>query len=287
MKEQQKCCMTKKRKRPAPSQTSVTSCPWWNRNNTEVGDKRRNESISRCNTYGLYQYILSHHDEKKQIDLSFWPVNDHDLQELMKMIVTMPTPRAESTANIITNKNKSDIIHSIQSLTFHFCSYLTDRGIDYLATYWEDRGSGRGDLFKKSQKNYCGDDNLEHRCGKKVKDLKEAEKGTEVDLHQHIVDTCMIVSYRFFNQPLLYLDLSNCSNLTDITCKVIGTHFTKLQSLNISNCVRITDAGFRYIMDGCKYIHEIHLRNLENLQDKGLGFLRRNLVLMKLLRIIG
>ena len=40
-------------------------------------------------------------------------------------------------------------------------------------------------------------------------------------------------------------------------------------------------------MKGCKYLQELHLRNLVQLQDKGLGCIRENLILMKLLRIIG
>jgi hypothetical protein len=89
------------------------------------------------------------------------------------------------------------------------------------------------------------------------------------------------------NPPLLHFDVSNCANITNVTCKFIGKHFTKLQVLNLSDCIKVTDDGLRHIMQGCKYIHELHLRNLIRLQDEGLAYIRRNLILMKLLRIIG
>lgn len=257
--------------------STSTSCPWWNSNNQACSNSKNQTETSysinhKCNIYGLHQYLLSH-IESNGIDLSFWPINDHDVQYLM-----MKLARSIYMGGIDKNKKnnkqeKQRNICYVEELKLHSCTYLTDVGVCHLARYWNERGSGNRDFdFTKE-----GD-----------ADVKEDESsGDKVNGPIKMSKDYLTLIRRCANSPLLSLDLSNCRHVTDVACKSIGVHFTKLQVLNLSDCVLITDVGLKHIMTGCKYLHEIHLRNLVNLQDEGLGYIGRNLILMKCLRIIG
>ena len=275
---------SKKRKRPISSSSSSSSfspslCPWWNGNS--VNKNEAVETNHKCNVYGLYQYITSSHHETNEIDLSFWPINDCDIQKLMKCMIRDTGRSNTTTPTLTTNHHKSGQIHektseinhvcNIQKLTFHSCIYLTDNAIGLLATYWNHRGSGNCTVTTIGN----GDENDIN--------LHNVNRKNKYDFCQDSVTR----KYPCFNLPLINLDLSNCRNITDVACKFIGENLNKLEVLNISDCINVTDDGLCHIMQGCKYLNEIHLKNLENLQDEGLGYIQQNLVLMKLLRNIG
>lgn len=225
-------------------QSSLIKCPWWNGN---IGPFHH-----KCNVYGLYHYVLSHHDNNC-VDLSFWPINDHDIRQLITQLVKM-----RYITNNKENKEKSfeelqaNGILNVQTLKLHSCTYVTDVGIRYLALNWKRIGTG-----------------------------------DELEEHRPMILDCTRNPSNIISFHLLHLDLSNCRNITNMACQDIGTQFDKLKSLDLSDCVNITDVGLKYIMTGCKRLQEIHLKNLVKLQDEGLAYMRQTLVVMKSLRIIG
>ena len=186
-------------------------------------------------------------------------------------------------------QNNSDRLRYIQKLKFHSCANLTDRGVDFLAKYWNFRGVEIEieDNIKSKTSNL--NENVIRNDGSIIRRKKRKQHGLRTKLIEHSLQalSAASISLQYLNLPLLDLDLSNCPKITNETCRIISLTFTKLQVLNLNNCIQISDNGIVYIMNGCKYLHEIHLKNLAKLQDEALAYIRRNLILMKVLRIIG
>ena len=266
--------LSKGRKRPialkneSSSFTPPSPCPWWNgSSNGGVLNKHK------CNVYGLYQYIMSLKHESNAMDLSFWPINDADVQKLMKMVVMDESSRRTGeeveAKKCAESKMKKNNLRHIKQLRLHSCMYLTDYSIWLLATNWNYRGNG---IIYKNDMNHGKNSDAE------TEDNEDIFPSLQISINRR---------YPYFNSQLLHLDVSNCYCITNLSCKCIGLQFSKLESLNISNCLKITDQGLLHIMQGCKYLNAIYLRNLIHLQDEGLSYIRRNLILMKSLRIIG
>lgn len=86
--------------------------------------------------------------------------------------------------------------------------------------------------------------------------------------------------------PLLHLNLAGCNHVTNSSCKAIGRHFNYLKEINLNDCFKVTDKGITNLMR-CKYLEEICLRNIHRLEDRGLLCIRENMIVMKVLRILG
>lgn len=259
-----------------------TNCPWWWSNN----DSHEN------NIYGLYEFIKWSNVNAEQIteiDLSFWPINDHDILHLQKMMSEVSLAKHDESQSRKGIKSSHPArLRYIQKLNFHSCTYLTDFGINILANDWKFRG--REMLPNMEDYDNMRSDNNESKYGNKdifEKSMKRTENNTP-NLKQRFPPlVASSISVQYLNLPLLHLDLSSCPKVTNHACKVIGKNFKKLQVLNLSDCMKITDVGVICIMKGCKYLQELHLKNLVQVKDEGLHYVRENLVLMKLLRIIG
>lgn len=285
----------KKKKRKHPSKESDTSdccCPWWNgiKSNSTLDYDHSN------NVYGLYEFIGWSNQNVSQIteiDFSFWPVNDDDILKLMSKMLeghsmtTSPSTRHD-TSRGNNRSNNSDRLRYIQKLKFHSCAYLTDRGVDFLAKYWNFRGVEIEIKDNAESNSYDENENLNiDESIMRRRKRKQYRPSTKVIEHSLQSPSAASISLQYLNSPLLDLDLSNCPKITNEACRIIGITFTKLKVLNLNNCIDISDNGIVCIMNGCKYLHEIHLKNLAKLQDEALAYIRRNLVLMKVLRIIG
>lgn len=86
---------------------------------------------------------------------------------------------------------------------------------------------------------------------------------------------------------LLSLDLTGCCNLTDFSCYQISDRLHQLRSLILNDCTKISDRGICSVMDSCKYLVTLKLRNMILLRDEGILAVRQNLIMMKMLRILG
>ena len=86
--------------------------------------------------------------------------------------------------------------------------------------------------------------------------------------------------------PLLHLNLAGCNHVTSSSCRVIGLYFNYLKKINLNDCSEVSDKGIINLMK-CKYLEEIFLRNIYRLEDRGLASIRENMIVMKMLRILG
>ena len=86
--------------------------------------------------------------------------------------------------------------------------------------------------------------------------------------------------------PLLHLNLAGCAHVTNASCDAIGRHFTNLKEINLNDCSNVCDKGIADLMR-CKYLEEIYLRNIYRLGDRGLLCIRENMIVMKLVRVLG
>lgn len=148
------------------------------------------------------------------------------------------------------NKIVSSGGKQIANLRFRGCYHLTDEEFKDLAETWGQRRGGTSRDSRSIIKQYIDAD---------------------ARLRGH------------FNQNLYQLDIGGCNQLTDDGCKYIA-FFTRLEVLDISDCVKVGNRGVEYLMDGCKYLQEISLENLICVQDEGLLHIKRNLVMMKMIR---
>lgn len=199
--------------------------------------------------YGLLRFVSSIH-------------NNNNGQAKKKSILDLSFwhLKDEDLIDIVKGSDRS-----VLDLCFRGCGELTDEGIRYLAEHWSMRTSMRDHR-----------DPLLSPCTMNVGMTKCRGNAISNDtrLASHL------------NQNLIRLDVSGCIHLTDAACGAIGFYFNRLECLDVSDCTMVSDRGLINFMDGCKYLQEIHLGNLYRLQDEGLAYMRRNLVLMKLLRRI-
>ncbi len=198
--------------------------------------------------YGLSQYVSS------------WINNAGSTKKNSILDLSFWCLKDEDMNEIVKRSDRS-VLH----LCFRGCGELTDKGIRYLAEHWSMRTSMQDN--RVSSLSSCTTN-----TGKGISRVSTI--GNDARLASHL------------NRNLIRLDLSGCIQLTDVACEAIGFYFTRLECLDVSNCTVVGDRGLIHVMDGCKYLQEIHLGNLYRLRDEGLAHVRRNLVLMKLLRRI-
>ena len=203
---------------------------------------------------GIKRYISSKTDGGI-LDLSFCPLSHKE--ELTAL------------SNILANNN-------VTELKLKDCSLITDECFSGL-----NNGDGSGNADAGAGADADADADAGAGAG--------ADAGADADADadgnvRRLDKTGMFENY--FQRKIVRLDLSGCNGLTDAACDVIAS-FVRLESLSLNNCVQLSDSGLMVVLDSCKYLVEIRLKNLHRFQDEGMACLTRNLVMMKLLRILG
>ena len=68
-------------------------------------------------------------------------------------------------------------------------------------------------------------------------------------------------------QSLRNLDISNCSNLTDVAVMAVSEHCPKLTSLDVSMCKKLTDAAVVAVSEHCPGLTSLNVCGCKNLTD--------------------
>mmetsp|Transcript_16229 Transcript_16229/g.25324 ORF Transcript_16229/g.25324 Transcript_16229/m.25324 type:complete len:1372 (+) Transcript_16229:395-4510(+) len=91
------------------------------------------------------------------------------------------------------------------------------------------------------------------------------------------------VKYLRVLKGLTKLNLSGCSRITDVSCRVLKENLNRLEEVDLSGC-NVSDRGIIEVLEGCLYLESISIRNNSSFTDRGLEAIQTNVTLMKLLR---
>merc|ERR1711963_925592 len=72
------------------------------------------------------------------------------------------------------------------------------------------------------------------------------------------------------NLSVTYLDLSDCSNVTDQSLEHTAINCSNLSHLYLRRCTKITDVGLKYVSLHCLHLQEISVSDCPQVTDFGL-----------------
>lgn len=161
-------------------------------------------------------------------------------------------------SEFISDENVSDIVRMstrLKSLYISGCKYLHD--MNFIAEYC------RGLVVFEAEDTNIGSWDI----GSVAKNLHDLEV---LNLKGACIQDRGAVALASGNPKLTHINLSNNTDITDITVLVLAKSCPNLCYVGLGQCHLITDAGIIALVDGCPLLQTIDIQYCRNLTDKAL-----------------
>lgn len=256
----------------------------------------KNLDLSRCDGLESFEPIialLQRCTDFQSLNLMFLNVTDADLIRIAECCPNLRDLNLGQTGELtdLSMSRLAQTCPELRSLDVSFCQEISDRSItrlldkcpyltsldlsscDEICYYW----------LMCDEKCYPNFESLTFKNGVNVTDwtiIKLAHKCVNLsylDLSDctEVSDKSIVVLAR--NCPkirslnLSYTDGSDNSKITDVSMLALSEGCNNLRTLNISWCWKITTKGIAALGKGCPYLEDLRMIQLESFDDEGMS----------------